>query len=330
MKSLRALRPTSRLALLIGLVAMIAAGAVAFAADPQPAIKTTTPTSERQITNIDVLRQQIRTYYGDPLGTGTFAPDSNYAKEAEDAASDGTRYLDGLARQGHANHAPAMAAIVLDVDDTTLATWNYEIASNWAFNPTTNANFVLGELFPPVPGMVGMVQRAASQGYAIFFLTGRPTSQETATLGNLTDSDTVGLNAGYPHPTQLVNGEGSKAVGVFAVSGVTAGLAAFLGGSFYGSVSSGDAQGYELYVIASAVVGGASLLGGRGSALGAMLGALLIVLIRQSIRTLHFDQNYEWIVIGCAIVIAVVVDQWSTRLNARRLSRAAERARAAA
>jgi len=119
-------------------------------------------------------------------------------------------------------------------------------------------------------------------------------------------------------------------IGVFAVSGLTAGLAAFLGGSFYGSVSSGDAQGYELYVIASAVVGGASLLGGKGSALGATLGALLIVLIRQSIRTLHFDQNYEWIVIGCAIVIAVVVDQWSTRLTARRLSRAAERARAAA
>ncbi|MEP6493944.1 MAG: ABC transporter permease [bacterium] len=112
-------------------------------------------------------------------------------------------------------------------------------------------------------------------------------------------------------------------IGVFALSGLTAGLAAFLGASFYGSTSSGDAQGYELYVIASAVVGGASLTGGRGSALGAMFGALLIVLIRQSIRTLHFDQNYEWIVIGCAIIIAVVVDQWSARLNARRLSRAA-------
>ena len=118
-------------------------------------------------------------------------------------------------------------------------------------------------------------------------------------------------------------------IGVFAVSGLTAGLAAFLGAGFYGSVSSGDAQGYELYVIASAVVGGASLLGGKGSALGAMLGALLIVLIRQSIRTLHFDQNYEWIVIGCAIIIAVVVDQWSTRITARRLSQMAERARAA-
>jgi ribose/xylose/arabinose/galactoside ABC-type transport system permease subunit len=109
-------------------------------------------------------------------------------------------------------------------------------------------------------------------------------------------------------------------IGVFAVSGLTAGIAAFLGAGFYGSASSGDATGYELYVIAAAVVGGASLIGGKGSALGAMLGAILIVLFRQSIRTLHLDQNYEWIIIGCAIILAVVVDQWSTRMSARRLS----------
>jgi hypothetical protein len=108
-------------------------------------------------------------------------------------------------------------------------------------------------------------------------------------------------------------------MGVFLVSGLTAGLAAFLGASFYGSASCGDATGYELYVIASAVVGGASLTGGKGSAISAMLGALLIVLIRQSIRTLRLDQNYEWIVIGCAIIIAVVLDQGSARVAARRL-----------
>ena len=56
-----------------------------------------------------------------------------------------------------------------------------------------------------------------------------------------------------------------------------------------------------------------------------MLGAVLIVLIRQSIRTLHFDQNYEWIIIGCAIIVAVVLDQASARLTARRLARAAGR-----
>ena len=109
-------------------------------------------------------------------------------------------------------------------------------------------------------------------------------------------------------------------IGVYVLAGAMAGLSAFLGASFYGSVSCGDATGYELYVIASAVVGGARLSGGRGSAINAMLGAVLIVLIRQSIRTLHLDQNYEWIIIGCAIVVAVVLDQASARFAARRLA----------
>jgi ribose transport system permease protein len=114
--------------------------------------------------------------------------------------------------------------------------------------------------------------------------------------------------------------------GVFVISGLTAGVAAFIGASFYGSASCVDATGYELYVIASAVVGGASLSGGKGSAVNAALGALLIVLIRQSIRTLHFDQNYEWIIIGCATIVAVVLDQASARLAARRLAAAAGKA----
>lgn len=114
-------------------------------------------------------------------------------------------------------------------------------------------------------------------------------------------------------------------ISVYVISGLCAGLAAFMGASFYGSASCADATGYELYVIASAVVGGASLSGGKGSAISAMLGAVLIVLIRQSIRTLRFDQNYEWIIVGCAIIIAVVLDQGSAQLSARRLARAAGR-----
>jgi ribose/xylose/arabinose/galactoside ABC-type transport system permease subunit len=113
--------------------------------------------------------------------------------------------------------------------------------------------------------------------------------------------------------------------GVFVISGLTAGIAAFMGASFYGSASCVDATGYELYVIASAVVGGASLSGGKGSAINAMLGAVLIVLIRQSIRTLHFDQNYEWIIIGSATIVAVVLDQASARFTTRRLAQAAGR-----
>ena len=109
-------------------------------------------------------------------------------------------------------------------------------------------------------------------------------------------------------------------LGVYVLSALSAGVAAFLGAAFYGSATSSDANGYELYVIASAVVGGASLAGGKGSAVSATLGALLIVMIRQAIRTLHLDQNYEWIIIGGAMILAVVLDQSGTRLLTRRLS----------
>jgi ribose/xylose/arabinose/galactoside ABC-type transport system permease subunit len=109
--------------------------------------------------------------------------------------------------------------------------------------------------------------------------------------------------------------------GVYTIAGLTAGLAGFLGCSFYGSASSADGQGYELYVIAAAVVGGASLIGGKGSAGGALLGALLIALIRQAIRTLDMNTNYEWIIIGVAIIVAVVFDRLTARLAEKRLAR---------
>lgn len=98
---------------------------------------------------------------------------------------------------------------------------------------------------------------------------------------------------------------------VYVFAGLAAGIAAFVASSYYGASSSGDGTSYELYVIASAVVGGASLNGGKGTAVGALLGALLIVMIRQSIRTMHWNQNYESIIIGVAIVVAVVIDHWS-------------------
>jgi len=200
--NLRALRWSRRSTIVAAIVAAtVVGGGVAYAATAQPAIKTFTPRVADQVTNVDVLRQQIRNYYGDPLGTGTFAPDGNYAKETSRVAAEGSRWLKAM----HAKKGMTKA-IVLDVDDTTLTTWNYELASNWAYNPTTNAQYVTGQLFPATPGMVDMVKRAAAEGYAIIFITGRPAAQEAATLGNLT-SDGIGVDAGYPTPTTLKDGE---------------------------------------------------------------------------------------------------------------------------
>ena len=126
--------------------------------------------------------------------------------------------------------------------------------------------------------------------------------------GNLTASVYSGVNVG------------GVLVLVYAICGLMAGLSAFMGCGYYSGANCNDAQGYELYVIASAVVGGVSLVGGKGSALGATLGALLIILIRQSISFLHLDQNYQWIIIGAAIVAAVVLDRTSSALGLKRLA----------
>jgi ribose/xylose/arabinose/galactoside ABC-type transport system permease subunit len=179
-----------------------------------------------------------------------------------------------------------------------------------ALTAIAKAPLGLGESLYPVPTLVMLAVTALGAIYLRQTVMGR---HVFAIGGNAEASRFSGLRLNRIQ------------IGVFVISGLTAGIAAFMGASFYGSASCVDATGYELYVIASAVVGGASLSGGKGSAVNAMLGALLIVLIRQSIRTLHFDQNYEWIIIGCAIIIAVTLDQANARLTARRLARAAVR-----
>src|SRR5439155_5144045 len=88
---------------------------------------------------------------------------------------------------------------------------------------------------------------------------------------------------------------GRVKLGVYLLSGLTAGIAALLSIGYYGAATSGDGQGYELNVIAAAVVGGASLAGGKGSALGAVLGALVIQMISSGIVILGIDQNYSQI-----------------------------------
>jgi predicted secreted acid phosphatase len=192
----------ARLAVIGALALALLTAGVAIGSSIQT-VQIITPKTAEQVTNLDVLRLELKNYYGDPTGTGTFGADSNYAQEAASVATDGDHWLASQATaQSPSNHK----AIVLDVDDTSLTTWNYEIFSNWAFNSGTNATYVLGQLFPATPGMVAMATAAADEGYAVFFITGRPASQEAATLGNLT-SDSIGVDAGYPAPTELWNGE---------------------------------------------------------------------------------------------------------------------------
>lgn len=109
---------------------------------------------------------------------------------------------------------------------------------------------------------------------------------------------------------------------VYFFAGLTAGIAAVLSLGYYGGATSGDGQGYELNVIAASVVGGASLSGGKGSALGALLGALIIQMISSGIVILGIDQNYSQIIIGSVVIVAVLLDQFNNWLARRRLTAA--------
>ena len=202
-------RPTRVTTLIVVTALSLSMTAVAVAGGAM-SVPTFVPKMADQVTNLDILRSQIKNYSGTPTAVAgaacnkDLAPaaDGNYAAEAASVAADGGRWLSTGARA----NSNAMKAIVLDVDDTTLATWNYELCSNWAFDPVTNGQFVTDQRFPAVPGMVAMASQAAADGYAIIFLTGRGQAQEAATLGNLTH-DGIGVDAGYPAPTTLTDGE---------------------------------------------------------------------------------------------------------------------------
>ncbi|MBV8969784.1 MAG: ABC transporter permease, partial [Verrucomicrobia bacterium] len=105
----------------------------------------------------------------------------------------------------------------------------------------------------------------------------------------------------------------------YALTGLTAGIAAVLALGYYGAASSGDGSGYELNVIAAAVVGGASLVGGKGSALGAVLGAIILQMISTGMVILGIPQNYSQIVTGVVVITAVLLDQLNRWISDRRL-----------
>ncbi len=92
---------------------------------------------------------------------------------------------------------------------------------------------------------------------------------------------------------------------LFSLSGLLVGLAGLLLLSRLGAGDAASGQGLELDAIAAAVLGGASLLGGRGSMFGAFLGVLLLGVIANSLTLLDVSSFYQRLVLGCLLIFAV-------------------------
>ena len=101
---------------------------------------------------------------------------------------------------------------------------------------------------------------------------------------------------------------------VYVIGGLFSGLAGVLFFARIGGIGQPtEAIGYELFVIAAAVIGGASLLGGRGTILGTMIGALIITILRNGGVKMGWPQYTQEIVMGAVIVVAVAIDNLRQR-----------------
>ncbi|TPL01581.1 MULTISPECIES: ABC transporter permease [unclassified Mesorhizobium] len=96
---------------------------------------------------------------------------------------------------------------------------------------------------------------------------------------------------------------------VYMISALSAGLAGIIQTGWLGAVTTNLGNGMELQVIAATVIGGANLAGGVGTALGAIVGAALIEVIRNSLGLLGINAFWQGTFIGGAIILAVLFDR---------------------
>lgn len=96
----------------------------------------------------------------------------------------------------------------------------------------------------------------------------------------------------------------------FVLIGTLAGVAGIVFSTQVGVAEAQAGTGYELDVIAAAVIGGASLSGGRGSIIGAFLGACLLGVLRNAFILLALSPFLQQLSIGLVIVLAALFDQW--------------------
>ncbi|UXN57118.1 ABC transporter permease [Phyllobacterium zundukense] len=98
-------------------------------------------------------------------------------------------------------------------------------------------------------------------------------------------------------------------VAVYMISSLSAGIAGIIQTGWLGAITTNIGTGLELQVIAAAVIGGAALAGGVGTALGAIVGAALIEVIRNSLGLLGINAFWQGCFIGGAILFAVLFDR---------------------
>ncbi|MBX6764911.1 MAG: ABC transporter permease [Rubrobacteraceae bacterium] len=133
---------------------------------------------------------------------------------------------------------------------------------------------------------------------ATIFLRWRPSGRHIYAIGgNAESARLAGINIRM------------MIISVYALTGLLVGLAAaiYVGGQ--GQVQTNVGTGFELEVIAAVVIGGTSILGGKGSVVGTLLGALLVATISNALIVVNAPPLLEGLVLGVLIILALVLDR---------------------
>ncbi len=104
---------------------------------------------------------------------------------------------------------------------------------------------------------------------------------------------------------------------VFILSGLLAGLGGLFHTARLGSADPNAGTGLELAGIAAVVIGGTSLMGGRGSVINSLFGVLIIATLEAGLAQIGASEPFKRVITGAVIVAAVTVDSWRKRRTAR-------------
>jgi ribose transport system permease protein len=141
-------------------------------------------------------------------------------------------------------------------------------------------------------------------------LTGSIFGRYLIALG--TNEEAVRLSGIDPRPIKII---------VFTISGALSGLAAIAYCARLASVDPNAGSGFELEAIAAVVIGGTSLMGGRGSVINSLFGVLVISFLETGLAQLGAQEPVKRLVTGGVIVAAVIIDFYRTRRTARLAAR---------
>ncbi len=142
----------------------------------------------------------------------------------------------------------------------------------------------------PVPALISII--VAVLGFVVMLRT-RYGRQVVAVGSNMEAARRVGMPALW------------TVASVYVVSGVACAIAGLLIAARLGSGSSNAAVGFELQVIAAVVLGGTSLMGGKASIVGTVLGTMTIAVIGNGLILVHISPFFTQIVTGTIILIAI-------------------------